>query len=63
MLTVSTWYLTEEPSFFEQIAYLQTKHLPEQILAMYHVRQIGSMQNKPISTDFDFDNYLIGVWR
>ena len=46
-----------EPPFSDQIAFLQTKYIPESILAMYHIRQIGSIQKKPI--DFNFNDYLI----
>ena len=48
-----------EPTFAAQIAYLQSRYEPEQILAMYHIRQIGSMLNEPVDTDFDFNDYLI----
>jgi hypothetical protein len=48
-----------EPPFSAQIAYLQTKYQPEQILAMYHIRQIGSIQDKAIDMNFDFNDYLI----
>lgn len=47
-----------EPPFSDQITYLQTKHQPESILAMYLIRQINSEQSMPIDTGFDFERYL-----
>jgi len=48
-----------EPPFNRQIEYLQTEYLAEEILAMYLIRQISSMQFADNSFGWDFDKFLL----
>ena len=48
-----------EPSYPEQIAYLQTKHQPEMVLAMYLIRDICTKADMPVDMDFDLNAYLV----
>ncbi|ROR28219.1 hypothetical protein EDD66_105158 [Mobilisporobacter senegalensis] len=52
-----------EPPFSKQIEYLQTKYPPDEILAMYLIRQIGSMELMEEDIDFDLDTFLLNETR
>lgn len=52
-----------EPPFERQVEYLQTKYSPEEILAMYLIRQISSILGMPDNEDWDFDANLLGQMR
>jgi hypothetical protein len=44
-----------EPPFTNQVEYLQSKHTADEILAMYLIRQISSMQFASDNSLWDFD--------
>ena len=48
-----------EPSYPEQISYLQKKYRPEMVLAMYLIRDICSKADMPVTVDFSLDSYLV----
>ena len=52
-----------EPPFARQIAYLQERYDPEDIFAMYVLRQIGSWELLPEAADRDFDAFALGEIR
>ncbi len=52
-----------EPPFDRQIEYLQSKYQPENILAMYLIRQISLKQFAPDNSRFDFEGYLLSDTR
>ncbi len=48
-----------EPPFIKQIEYLQNKYAPEDIFAMYVLRQIGSMELMPEDINTNFDAFAL----
>ncbi len=48
-----------EPPFTKQIEYLQNEYAPEDIFAMYVLRQIGSMEGMPEDIDASFDAFAL----
>lgn len=52
-----------EPPFSTQIAYLQSKYASEEILTMYLIRQLGSIQAAPVKEEFDLESLLIEETR
>lgn len=45
----------------KSLRYLQSKYSPDEILAMYLIRQIASEAFKEVNTINDFDNYLMDM--
>lgn len=55
-----------EPPVEMQIAYLKSKYMDDEILAMYLLRQIGSLEAMPDSVDIDADDFFqreLSYWK